>query len=221
MSIGERIRALRKERGWTQRELASRISISRGRVGQIEKDPTADVKAPTLLSLAKAFNCSLTELEPGYRSSISEEAVNRVAESGGYYCVPLYGERANSSAQTSANEGVVQNHMPFPTTWLAMNNLPSDGLVVAYAIGDGMLPKIDNGSTLLIDTNQKTPANGRVFAFKVDEDLQIKRFVKTSVGSWKIQFDNDGPAFKDEVVSLEDVEKIDIVGRVVSVICQI
>ncbi|OMH32643.1 LexA family transcriptional regulator [Motiliproteus sp. MSK22-1] len=221
MSIGERIRALRKERGWTQRELASRISISRGRVGQIEKDPTADVKAPTLLSLAKAFNCHLSELEPGYRNTISEGTFNQIAEGDGYYYVPLYSDRLPWSTQAEPEDEAIQDHMPFPTAWLAMNNLPSDGLVVAYATGDGMAPKIDNGSTLLVDTNQKQPANGRVYAFRVDDELQVKRFVKTSVGAWKIQFDNASPAYKDEIISPEDIEKINIIGRVVSVICQI
>ena len=41
MNLGKRIKALRKDQGWTQSDLAKRTSLSRGRLAQIETDPLA------------------------------------------------------------------------------------------------------------------------------------------------------------------------------------
>lgn len=55
MNLGKRIKSLRKEQGWTQKELSKRTSLSRGRLAQIETDPLAEVRGDSLVSLAKAF----------------------------------------------------------------------------------------------------------------------------------------------------------------------
>ena len=59
MNLGERVKKLRKDQGWSQQDFANRTSISRARVAQLETDPTAEVKAAGLVSIAKAFGCSI------------------------------------------------------------------------------------------------------------------------------------------------------------------
>ena len=62
MNLGKRIKALRKDQGWTQSDLAKRTSLSRGRLAQIETDPLAEVRGDSLVSLAKAFGYSTEQL---------------------------------------------------------------------------------------------------------------------------------------------------------------
>ena len=57
-----RVKNLRKDHGWSQEEFANKISLSRGRLAQLETDPKAEVKAIALLSIAKAFGCSIEQL---------------------------------------------------------------------------------------------------------------------------------------------------------------
>ena len=65
-----RVKNLRKDHGWSQEEFANKISLSRGRLAQLETDPKAEVKAIALLSIAKAFGCSIEQL-------MSNNAINR------------------------------------------------------------------------------------------------------------------------------------------------
>jgi len=73
--IGERIRRLRKERGWTQAEFAERIGCSRRAIVYYERDgkypPT-----PILAAMAGAFGINIESLidpeEPRQRSKVDD-----------------------------------------------------------------------------------------------------------------------------------------------------
>lgn len=61
MALGDRIRALRKEAGWSQAELAERIGVDPGRVSRYEAGritPSADA----LVRLAEVLNVSIDHL---------------------------------------------------------------------------------------------------------------------------------------------------------------
>tara|TARA_R100001369_G_C3284035_1_gene162604 strand:- start:20 stop:646 length:627 start_codon:yes stop_codon:yes gene_type:complete len=62
MNLGLRVKNLRKDHGWSQQEFADKTILSRGRLAQLETDPNAEVKALALLSIAKAFGCSIEQL---------------------------------------------------------------------------------------------------------------------------------------------------------------
>ena len=55
MNLGERVKKLRKDQGWSQQDFANRTSISRARVAQLETDPTAEVKADQILEHSPTF----------------------------------------------------------------------------------------------------------------------------------------------------------------------
>lgn len=83
MNLGKRIKSLRKEQGWTQKELSKRTSLSRGRLAQIETDPLAEVRGDSLVSLAKAFGYSTEQLlsadELGLLSGLKLQPVTKKA----------------------------------------------------------------------------------------------------------------------------------------------
>jgi transcriptional regulator with XRE-family HTH domain len=61
MALGDRIRALRKEAGWSQAELAQHIGVDAGRVSRYESGritPSADA----LVRLAESLNISIDHL---------------------------------------------------------------------------------------------------------------------------------------------------------------
>ena len=62
MDLGKKVKALRKLQGWSQEELAARTSMSRGRIGQLETNPNAEVKGANLVSLANALGFSTEKL---------------------------------------------------------------------------------------------------------------------------------------------------------------
>jgi SOS-response transcriptional repressor LexA len=62
MDLGKRVKELRKAQGWSQENLSERTLLSRGRIAQLETDPTAEVKTESFISLARAFGLSCEQL---------------------------------------------------------------------------------------------------------------------------------------------------------------
>lgn len=88
--LGQKIKSLRVERGWTQNELAKRTSLDRGYLAYIESGRVGKPSADTFLKLARAFNIRPEELyqAAGYikddrrdyqpRQETSEEILERL-----------------------------------------------------------------------------------------------------------------------------------------------
>lgn len=60
--FGNRLRDLRKRKGWTQEELAGRADIAYKHVQRLEGSHPSPVKIDTLEKLAKAFGLSCSKL---------------------------------------------------------------------------------------------------------------------------------------------------------------
>lgn len=57
MSLGKNIRRMRRDKGWTQGQLAERAGLKLNHVSKLEQDGT-DPKLSTLYKLMQAFSCS-------------------------------------------------------------------------------------------------------------------------------------------------------------------
>lgn len=213
MSIGTNIRNIRKEKGWTQEDLARRVNISRGRIAQIEKDPNTDVKADTLLSLAKAFGCSLDALRSGWDGSSTLEPPQNFAN------IPILNVELAAGLGSYSDFEQVTDRMPISRDWIFENQLPEPDLVVVKVSGDSMLPRLQDGDMLLVNTADKQPVSGKVYAIAVDTELRVKRLHKQLNGNWVISSDNkQDPSFQDEVVPAHSFNQVRILGRAVKVL---
>jgi transcriptional regulator with XRE-family HTH domain len=68
--IGERVRELRRERHWTQAELAAKLDLSQGRYSEIERGK-GSFTAEQFLSILKIFNAPLSDFRDGTGDAIS------------------------------------------------------------------------------------------------------------------------------------------------------
>ncbi len=67
LQLGERVRRLREERGWSQEGFAHEGGLGRSFAGAIERGEK-DVRLSTLIKLAKALGVSLSQLLKGIGS---------------------------------------------------------------------------------------------------------------------------------------------------------
>jgi transcriptional regulator with XRE-family HTH domain len=74
VGIGERIRALRTERGLSQEEVARRTGVSLGSYGDIERGVTTDPHYSTLSAIAGALDTTVAELLVGEEQASQEWA---------------------------------------------------------------------------------------------------------------------------------------------------
>jgi transcriptional regulator with XRE-family HTH domain len=60
--LGEKVRLLRAERAWSQRELARQAKLSHQTVNRIEREPDYVIAMSTLAKLARAFRLRPNQL---------------------------------------------------------------------------------------------------------------------------------------------------------------
>jgi XRE family transcriptional regulator of biofilm formation len=72
MSIGEKVKRLRFERGLTQAELADRANISQAVISRLEADVRRNVNADVLKALARALGCTTDYLVGMHEEDESE-----------------------------------------------------------------------------------------------------------------------------------------------------
>jgi transcriptional regulator with XRE-family HTH domain len=61
IELGARIRAKRKDAGWTQEALADRAQLDRSYIGGVERGER-NVTITTLVAICSAFNCDIAAL---------------------------------------------------------------------------------------------------------------------------------------------------------------
>lgn len=81
MSIGENLKRLRRDKGWTQSELANNCGIRLGQISKIERNET-DPKLSTIYAITKALDCTpnalLMDVSKTSIDALMEIALERV-----------------------------------------------------------------------------------------------------------------------------------------------
>jgi transcriptional regulator with XRE-family HTH domain len=77
MRLGERVKRLRLERGWTQMELAERAHVSQAIISRLEGKVRHNVNADVLKALAKTLGCTTDYLVGMHEDEDDEEAPRR------------------------------------------------------------------------------------------------------------------------------------------------
>ena len=80
---------------------------------------------------------------------------------------------------------------------------------------DSMTPRICSGDMLLIDTSQKIPKSGQIYAISADNELKVRRLHKRIDGGWVIKNDSASPEYPDETIHPEQLDCLRIIGRAI------
>lgn len=79
--IGRQVRQLRRQRRWTQAELAGRLGVTQGWLSQIEYG-NASLNAEQLLYIARLFNAGLDRFLPKKKGAVGSQIQNALARLG-------------------------------------------------------------------------------------------------------------------------------------------
>jgi len=83
MSLGDNVKRLRRDKNWTQGELADKSKLGLNLISKIERHST-DIKSSTLYKLMSAFNCTadmlLLDTEKSNMNTILKTQFERAAE---------------------------------------------------------------------------------------------------------------------------------------------
>jgi SOS-response transcriptional repressor LexA len=140
-SVGERIRARRKELRLTQKDLSAKVGVSHVSISQWEKDETSP-RGENLLALARALGVTANFISTG------EESVSNVSPSDmGSKRIPVlsYVQAGmwTESQEYRAHDGGI--------SYLLMDDNCSESTFALVIEGDSMMPKFTPGDRIIVD----------------------------------------------------------------------
>jgi phage repressor protein C with HTH and peptisase S24 domain len=212
-TIGERVKTERRARGWSQLELARRVTkagypITQGGIAQIERRGATEPKS--IVQLAQALGVSVTWLQSMHgdkTAGVSPEDLQLSmlppAGRAGVRIAPAPDLRLQLQVFSSAQGGdegamTLSNE---PVAWLP-RDARLEGVEGAYGCfvsGDSMEPAYEKGNILLV--NPKAPVNPGDDVVFMREDkggtryVLIKRLVRRNEASWTVKQYNPAKTF--------------------------
>ena len=211
MTKGEKIKELRKKSKLSQVDLAKKIGVSKQTLYKYENDIVTNIPSDKIWSLSEALDTT-----PAYLMGWTEPE----------YIVKQIGK---SLQMFRAGRIPVLSSVPCGQPTLAEEYRTTDDYVeIEYSLaksgeyyglrarGDSMLPKIEEGDTLIVHF-QRDVESGQVAIVKVNgEDATCKRIKKYRDGIELIGFN---PSFEPRFFTEEEIKTkpVEIIGRVVEV----
>lgn len=110
-----------------------------------------------------------------------------------------------------------QNHeqgQAYRTDSIRNMRLSAKNLMTVYAKGESMEPSIYAGDALLVDRSQTAVQDRLVYILRYGDEVRVKRLFRRPDGGLRIVSDN-AAAFPEEVVPANEMQHIEIIGRVV------
>ena len=202
---------------------AASAGITQATFNRMWKDGIAP-KADILLLISEKTGCSIdwlltgkgemrqdgTGLPPGAVRPLIWENEEDLGDN--YYLIPRYDVHADCGSGAVVESEQVLERLAFVKQWVNAHHQPSD-LFLITAQGHSMVPTIYEGDILLVDKSRKRPSDDGIYILSVDHELIAKRLQRMFDGSVMIVSDNK--AYTEQLVPQDQVDKLDIVGRVV------
>lgn len=203
-TIGDRIRAVREEKGISRADLARAAGLAYSTLADLENGNSASTTALHKIAEFLGIRARWFETGRGSRDQLvaTFEDTNWVAVED----VTRVGEAANENLR-------VEDRVKFRIEQLQTRGLRADRLLLMQATDRSMEPSFREGDTLLIDTSDTHPQDDQVFLVAVGQTAQIRRLLRIGA-SWCLSADNAALPEGRKPVPLETLPDTRIIGRV-------
>ena len=206
---GLNLKYLRKLRGWTQEEFATKLGIKRSLVGAYEEE-RADPRLDVLEVVADIYKLSLDEL---FLKDLSAES--------GSYLLKRRKQKMSSESRNTIHFVPVKAAAGYLSSYadsefideLNTFTLPmlSGGNYRAFEIiGDSMLPT-PSGSIIVGEKTESADDiknNNAYIVVSRSEGIVYKRVVKNAKGKGKLTLVSDNPSYQPYQINAEDVAEL-------------
>lgn len=220
MTIGQRIAEARALAGLNQSQLADKLGISPQSVQQWELGKTTP-RGKRMAEIAKVLVVTPEWLQFGISAVKATPPPEDKAEITDSFSItdsiniPYFNVELAAGSGCHIDMEEVNEHINVGSEILDRHAVAADQIVAAKVRGDSMSPRLLDGDTVLINTAEKRPQDGKIYAIAVEEELKVKRLIHCFDGSWIISSDNKSdPAYRDEKISRANFERLRVIGRV-------
>lgn len=200
ISVGERIRARRKELRLTQKDLASKVGVSHVSISQWEKDETAP-RGDNLLALAKALGVSALFISTGAESGSNVTPIEMGTKKIPLLSFVQAGMWTESSEIRSYDGGM---------NYLLVEDDCSDGTFGLVIEGNSMTPKFNPGDKIIVDPEvYPIPGDFVVARDGLKNETVFKKYRPTGTDSYGndiyelVPLNDDFPTLRSETGNLQ------------------
>lgn len=196
--ISERLKQAMEAAGISQAELARRCDVKPPSVNGWLSGKAKFLRGENLLAAAKALGVSQHWLATGFGemkpSSIDGRPVlpiDEESENADIYRVKKVRLKLQAGISGFEISQEPENAAPiyFRKDWMRSRGFKPDNLIAISVRGDSMEPGLYEGDVVVINTADKTPVDGEVFAVNYEGEAIIKRLIRDS-GKWWLSSDN-------------------------------
>ncbi len=220
---GLNLKYLRKLRGWTQEEFATKLNVKRSLIGAYEEE-RADPRLDVLEIVADIFKLSLDEIllkdlsvTPETGGYLQKRRMMKIgsADRNVIHFVPI---KAAAGYMTGyADSEFIDELNTFTLPMLTGGNYRAFEI-----IGDSMLPT-PSGSIIVgekVDSIDDAKNNQAYIVVSKSEGIVYKRIVKNNRSKNKITLESDNPAYQPYQINTEDILELwhaqVVIGKVAS-----
>jgi len=209
-----RLKELFKERArLNQTEFGVRYEIgNQGYVWQL-MNGRRPLNIDTVKKFADGLGCSIDEISPTLAKRVSEASNHLSTSSDDTEFVPIRRLDVRLSAghgQLVTSEDEL-SRLSFRADFLRSVGATPDHTVSVSVKGDSMEPLIPDGATILVNRDNTSIVNGKVYAFRCQGELLVKRLYRGN-GGFIARSENPAGGYQDLHLDESDPE-IEIIGR--------
>lgn len=219
MNMNDRFRYMRREiLHKSQQELADILFVSQQIIAFIENGRKKKLDPDILWKIGEKLNINLEWLMFGTGDPIK---INKDRYSENIVPVYFYSAKAAAGNGEEAPDVEEKNLLYFDRRWLKnFIGVNPENLSIIQAKGDSMdsglnrPDDIKDGDLLMVDSSQKE-GNNKIFVFRIDNELRVKRLKWELSGALNILSNN--AAYPTEIKEFNTLEfmNFEIIGRVV------
>lgn len=194
--IGKRIRGFRRFLGLSQKEFGQKLGLSFQHISRYERGkiiPSGEI----LAKICEIYNINLNWLLTGDRARENESLPDSFVTGNTFI------------SSDPVNKEELEHHMPND---MFLQGFLKPSITVVKVCGHGMEPHILEGAYVGVDTRDKRVISGEPYAVRLQhEGIVIKRLY---VDFKRLIFKSDNPSFPEFSITLEELPKDFIIGRI-------
>ncbi|MDP2549471.1 helix-turn-helix transcriptional regulator [Oceanobacter sp. 4_MG-2023] len=201
-----------------KKEFAKKIGISESQLYRYLSGDR-DLKAAVALRMAKESGVNLMWLLTGEGPKTVSEAhqaakIDEESIHDEYAFIPGYNIQVSAGHGALAESETISRKLAFRRKWLKFKGLHEKNLVVVFAKGDSMEPTISDNDTIMVDTSNNSPQDGRMYVIRVDGHLVVKR--TSLVPGQGVLLISDNKDYPPNLVKFDTSNPdLEVIGRVV------
>ncbi|HFE8664609.1 TPA: XRE family transcriptional regulator [Acinetobacter baumannii] len=217
MSVGDRIRALRREKKWSQPVLAKNAGVTQSTISDLENDKKS-TSAENMQAIAEALGTDSTYLISGKLSpqmSKIESWDSSTPLEDDEVEIKFFKDFKVACGSGTIGEALESEwrRLRIQKSTLRNQGISKDNCVAMTAHGDSMKPTIKDGDTVYIDLGRNKIKDGKIFAISHGGLFKFKRLYSLPFGGIRVVSDNEDE-YPEERLTAEQIklEEFEIIG---------